>query len=118
MHEMSIATEIYALSLEKIPRKKRLVEVTIQVGEWSGIVPELLSFAWEALMRDTPHEGCQLKIHVEKVQRECPQCGVLDPDALDPHLPLCPHCGGVLAFTPGDGLWLTQIKYEESNENP
>lgn len=71
----------------------RIVRVKVQLGLLSGVVPEAMEFAFEALAEGTPAEGAVLEMVSEPGKFSCTACGDLDLDRLDF---ICPNCGGPL----------------------
>ena len=59
MHELGIATEIYRVSRRAGDERGAgaLERVKVAVGELSAVEPDLLRFAWEAVVRDGPDDG-------------------------------------------------------------
>lgn len=95
MHELSIMQSALSLALEEARQAgaSRVHEIRLRIGALSGVVPEALEFAFEALTPGTPAEGAQLAIeHVparfwcaacsrefesEEMLAECPDCHAL-----------------------------------------
>ena len=71
----------------------RLSRVWVRLGLLSGIVPEALEFAFNAMSPGTPAEGAELLFETEAGQFDCAVCGRLDLERLDF---ICPQCGGAL----------------------
>ncbi|HNX50686.1 MAG TPA: hydrogenase maturation nickel metallochaperone HypA [Thermoanaerobaculaceae bacterium] len=114
MHELSIAQEILSnvrTALEPYP-EARLERVRVAVGELTAIEPELLRFAWEALLEGTPEAGCELDVEWRPATQHCAACGV--PKTRPPRgwLPLCGDCGGPLRVDGGQELDLLQVSFE------
>ena len=59
VHEMGIALEIHRVCLDAIAPQGdgRIETVRLAVGELSAVEPDLLRFAWEAVVADGPHAG-------------------------------------------------------------
>jgi Zn finger protein HypA/HybF involved in hydrogenase expression len=64
VHEMGIALEVYRTCRETIKAHGggRLRRVRLAVGELSAVEPELLKYAWEAVVADGPDQGVELTI--------------------------------------------------------
>jgi len=92
MHEVSIMQSALDQALEQARQAgaQRVHEIHLRVGALSGVVPEALQMAFEALRVGTPAEGAALKIEdvpasfwcvvcetefaSEKLFAECPTC--------------------------------------------
>jgi hydrogenase nickel incorporation protein HypA/HybF len=94
MHELSIMEGALGLALEQARSAgaSRITALRLRVGVLSGVVPEALKFAFQALAAGTPAEGGQLIIDSIPAQFWCAACarqfGVADLGAQ------CPDCGG------------------------
>ncbi|MHC4991007.1 MAG: hydrogenase/urease maturation nickel metallochaperone HypA [Planctomycetota bacterium] len=64
MHELSIATELYAACRREVEGRGggRIEAVTVAVGELSAGEPALLGVAWEALTGEGADRGARLSI--------------------------------------------------------
>ena len=66
--------------------------VTLELGEVSGVVPELLGDAWKwACAREPMMEGCELDVEDIAAVTHCEGCGAEYPTVR--HGRICPHCG-------------------------
>lgn len=87
--------------------------VTVSVGELSAVEPELLAYAWDALVADTPHSQCRLEIRWVAARQVCPACSQewhRDPGQW---LPNCELCGGPLSIEGGYEMDILEIAYRE-----
>ena len=77
MHELSIANSILEAVQAEAGRRRgvRVTKVGVRIGELSGVVPEALSFGFEALVRGTEWQLLQLEIETCPHRQRCPQCG-------------------------------------------
>jgi hydrogenase nickel incorporation protein HypA/HybF len=115
MHELGIATSI----LERVKRAAAerpgvaIQKVGVRVGELSGVDPEALSFAWEALLKDTPWEPVVLEIDFRRRVQRCRDCShEFETDAF---LTECPNCASVHTETiSGDELDIVFFELEEA----
>lgn len=73
----------------------RVHRMRLRVGVLSGVVPEALRFAFEALSPGSPAEGARLDLDPVSAVYWCEPCGreFTAPDILDP----CPGCGNTAA---------------------
>jgi hydrogenase nickel incorporation protein HypA/HybF len=90
MHEMAITHSIVAICAEHAAGR-RIVSVTLEIGDLAGVVPESVEFCFEACIRDTPLEGAELIIQRVPAAARCPACGgeAAVRACFDP----CPACG-------------------------
>ncbi len=92
MHEVSIMTEAVRMAVEaaQAAGARRITELRMRIGMLSGVVPEALQFAFEAVaagslaenatltIEQTPArfwcEACKSEFVAVKYFAECPQC--------------------------------------------
>jgi hydrogenase nickel incorporation protein HypA/HybF len=115
MHEMGVAAEIHRIARESVAGRGvgRITCVRLAVGDLAAVEPEILGYAWEALVQGTPEEGAVLEIDWRPARQTCPVCGDLSGRAPGSWLRLCPRCGGILRVTGGDDLDVLQVVFEE-----
>jgi hydrogenase nickel incorporation protein HypA/HybF len=77
MHEYYVTEEIIRIACEtaKQHQAPSISEITIVIGELTGIVPESLTFYFDVLARDTAAAGSTLNIIRQPVSRLCFRCG-------------------------------------------
>jgi hydrogenase nickel incorporation protein HypA/HybF len=77
MHEMSIARSIVDTVLDEAhkAKAKRVIKVTLTIGELAGIMPDSLSFCFELLTRTTIAADAELAIETVPVIAQCRPCG-------------------------------------------
>lgn len=110
MHELSIAEALLALCRERLPAGERLATVHVAVGELASLEPELLRFAWQALVTGTPHADATLAIAWHAAEQRCADCGDVAERQPGSWLRLCPTCRSPLQVTGGDQLDLLRIE--------
>jgi hydrogenase nickel incorporation protein HypA/HybF len=91
MHELSIAEELLGIIFENAERAgvKKVSEVNLRIGAFSGIMPDALRFAFEVLSQEKMTSGAKLNIEEIKPRLVCQRCQcVLDADESR-----CPGCG-------------------------
>lgn len=115
MHEMGVAAEIHRIAREAVAGRGagRIARVRLAVGDLAAVEPELLAFAWSALVAGTPEEGAVLDVDWRPAVQTCGACGDVPGRAPGSWLRLCPRCGGVLRVTGGDDLDVLQVVFEE-----
>lgn len=93
MHEMAIAQGILDIALQTAGRHDaaRVAGVKVLVGELTGIVPEALTFGFEALAQGTIAEGAVLAISPIPLTGRCRDCGA--EGAIDKYCFTCGSCG-------------------------
>ncbi|MCS7183481.1 MAG: hydrogenase maturation nickel metallochaperone HypA [Thermoanaerobaculum sp.] len=117
MHETGIALEILRMS-ERIVQQQgggRILRARVAVGELSAVEPDLLRYAWEAVVAGTPAEGARLEVEFFPARQRCPQCGPVErrPGSW---VPLCLGCGAPLTVEGGAELDLLQVEFEPQGE--
>ncbi len=96
MHELSVVTSLLALVREEMAKHgvQRLLSVRVRYGALTNIVPEALSFAFEALTAGTDFDGAVLEMEETPLELRCSECGSLfSPKEKNLFLATCPNCG-------------------------
>jgi hydrogenase nickel incorporation protein HypA/HybF len=119
MHEIGIATEIYRLGRETMEEGGgvQLETVIVAIGDRTGVEPELLCFAWEAITTGSSDHGSKLEVQWCPARQLCDNCGDVAERAPGSWLRLCPLCDGVLRLEGGEELDLLRISFT-TNDNP
>lgn len=78
MHELSIMREILNIAFESAAKHRlnKISGINVVVGDFSGVEPSALEFAFEYFTRDTPAQGSELTIARVGVTGHCRRCGV------------------------------------------
>ncbi len=117
MHELSLATEIYRTCRASVDARGRgrLDWVRVAIGELSAVEPDLLGYAWEAVVAGSPDAGAKLEVEWHEARQVCSSCGEA---AREPGrwLGLCPTCGGPVRVEGGDELDVLQLSYTPEEE--
>ncbi|BBD07427.1 hydrogenase maturation nickel metallochaperone HypA [Desulfovibrio ferrophilus] len=116
MHEMSIAQGLIAIMKEEMEKHgvTKLHSVRVAYGELAALVPEALTFAFEACTLGTDMEGATLEMIPIPVVLKCSDCGEqFSPDRSDLFMP-CPKCGEGLGHEvlQGKELYLDNMEAE------
>ena len=113
VHELGIAAEVHRLSRKQLDGVEgaRIESVIVAVGELSAVEPELLRYAWEAVVAGTPDEGAACEVEWHAAQQWCDGCGAIAERAPGSWLRLCPRCGRPLRIEGGDQLDLVRVNY-------
>lgn len=109
MHELSLAVDVLRVAREVFGARRPLARVRIAVGELSAVDPELLKFAWDAVVTGTEDEGATLEVDWHPAQQTCPACGIIRERADGSWLRLCPRCEAPLQVVGGDELDVTKV---------
>lgn len=113
MHEAGIALQILQMARDAAGEGEfRLTKVAVAVGELSSLDPDLLTFAWQGAIADTPDVGCKLLVEWHPCERFCPTCDTAKPKGegagwMEP----CPDCGDPLRVTGGTELDLLRVEF-------
>jgi hydrogenase nickel incorporation protein HypA/HybF len=114
MHELSIAAEIYRVCRREVEARGagRLEEVRVAVGELSAVEPDLLAFAWEAVVAGGPDCEARLEIEWHPARQRCPDCGDVAERQAGSWMRLCPDCGAPLCLEGGKDLDILTIAFD------
>ncbi len=118
MHELAIAHEIYRSCRAVVAEQGggRLTEVRVAVGELTAIEPELLAFAWEAVVAEGPDRGTVLHVEWRPARQLCPRCQRDARAGRRAWLLVCPACQGPLTLEGGDDLDIVQVAFLAARE--
>jgi hydrogenase nickel incorporation protein HypA/HybF len=95
VHEAGLAQTALEIAAAKARERgaTRVHRLTLRVGNLSGVVPEALRFALEALSPGTAAEDAAFDIEVVPVECQCPACD--RPFRPADVVYACPACGRV-----------------------
>src|SRR4051812_41244835 len=92
MHEIGLMQRMVEVALERAAnaRARQVQRVTVRVGVESGVVPDVIAFAFDMATRGTIAEGAELQIEEVPVACFCVACALdfAPADALHE----CPSC--------------------------
>lgn len=111
MHEVSLMMSILDLVLEEASREnaKTIRNISLEVGEKSGVVVEALEFAFDTVIRGTIAEGARMTIHLIPYRGECLVCGYqFDCDDFI----VCSKCGNFGKIVSGQELRVKSIEVD------
>ncbi len=118
MHELSLAAEIHRLCRGRVDgAPARLERVRVAVGELSAVEPDLLRFAWEAVVGGGPDAAATLEIEWRPARQHCAACGDAA-RAPGQWLFACPRCGGTLTVEGGMELDVVEFEYRPAAGEP
>jgi hydrogenase nickel incorporation protein HypA/HybF len=111
MHELYIAESILKSTRESLPPEvlpAYVQEVRVQVGQLDAVIPETLSFIFDAIKAS--HGMSQAKLLIEQIEVRC-RCRKCDHEfCLDLPLFICPICrSGQVEVLRGRGITLSRI---------
>jgi len=112
MHEASIAQSLIELALRHL-NGSRAISIKVRVGALSGVMPDALLFAFDAIKIGTPLEDTGLLIERVKPQGFCNICNEgFEFDG--PYVFECPRCRGTdFKITKGWELELSEMEVDE-----
>lgn len=121
MHEMSLAVGVVQeveRCLDGFGPRSRVTAVTLQVGRMRAVVPEAMTFCFQAAAGNSRAEGAELRIEELPVTGRCMDCRrEVTLEEIDFR---CGECGGILTLETGKELILRSIEVEDpdASENP
>jgi hydrogenase nickel incorporation protein HypA/HybF len=112
MHEVSVAEGLLATAVAHCLDSgySRIETVRIRIGKASGVMPEALLFAFDAMKDGTIASDAALEIETVRVAGNCSSCH-LDFSVEDNYVLCCPVCGGT-SFTVHSGRELDITELE------
>jgi hydrogenase nickel incorporation protein HypA/HybF len=118
MHESGIALSLLEIiEQEALPYKgSKVTKVTLRIGKLSGVMPDALRFAFEALSVGGIAEGASLEIEEVPLTIRCNKCKKVS--VADVPFMICPHCEGVeVEMIGGRELEIKQMEIEDGSES-
>lgn len=117
MHELSLANEILRLVEESIQDTKgEIKEITLKVGEFSGVMIDSLVFGLETLGKDILSENTKIEVEKIPLKVKCKECQVIS--KVEPHIFVCPSCdSNSVQIVSGEELELASIDIDAGEEN-
>ncbi len=112
MHELGLCNEMVH-TLEDLMKKEKLLhieEITVEIGEITGVLPRYMEECWGPASEGTKLAGSKLKIEFIQAKAHCKKCGK---SYLVSKYQKCPFCGSEeKEFENGFEFEITQIKGE------
>jgi hydrogenase nickel incorporation protein HypA/HybF len=110
MHELSLTQSVVEIC-EQNAGGRRVLSVTLEVGELSGIVPDAVEFCFEACTKGTLLEGARLVISRIPPKGLCRECGGEFP--VSAYYDSCPSCGGYnVELMSGEEMRVKELEVE------
>jgi hydrogenase nickel incorporation protein HypA/HybF len=116
MHESVIAQSLLEIIEEEAGRHggTKVTRVKVLIGKLSGVVPEALRFAFEAITTDSIAEGALLEIEEVPLRIRCNQCRKTH--VIDGPFIICPDCEGAdVKMVTGRELELRTMELEDGS---
>ncbi len=113
MHELTLANGIIQIvdSEAKKHGFTRVLEISLKIGEYSGIVPRCLLEFFPIAAKDTAAEGAALVIEQIPAAFRCLDCGY--EGAVDRKSACCPDCGSsAVRLIAGREFYVENLKVE------
>ena len=118
MHEMTVAQSLIEIIADEAAKNNaKPISVKISCGTLNPVNDEVLSFAFEAIAKDTLCEGVKLQVEHKPIRARCKNCN--QKFDVEMSLPECPKCGrDDFELLPDAPLILEEIEFqtEQSNE--
>lgn len=118
MHELYIAQSIIGSVRESLPENvpaETVLEIRVEVGKLDAVVPDTLTFLFEAIRTDSGMPDASLKITEIPVRCLCRACQ--HEFKLDLPLFICPECrSSDVHLLSGRGIRLTGITARDPSE--
>lgn len=92
MHELGVTENIVNIALTKAEevQAKKILKISIVIGELSGFVPDCIEFYFESLSKETIAMGAKLDFNMIPSRFRCRDCSAISsPEGL---LWICPSC--------------------------
>lgn len=101
----------------ELNESRRLIQVTLRVGEMRDMVDHLVQMYWNYITKNTPAEGSTIKLITVPTTCSCNQCNniypvkIMEIDQLE-----CPKCGHNKAkLLTGDELFVEEVEIKTVN---
>lgn len=96
MHEVAIAESLCNVAVENCTRSgyAKITSIQVVIGKASGVMPEALVFAFDAVKLDTIAADAKLEITEVPLRGTCGDCGRTF-ETEERYVFACPHCGGI-----------------------
>jgi len=126
MHEFSAACSIVDTAVEAAVNNNvtKVSVVNIEVGEFTFLIPDQLTFNFEIASRNSILEGAELRIKTVKGRLKCNECGFEGDSEVDSDIPneiaafapmKCPQCSSSSTkIVGGRDFVITSIEAEVS----
>ena len=113
MHELALTEGILSIVQEQAEKNgfARVLEISLKVGEYSGVIPECLQEFFPIASKGTKAEGAQLVIRPVPARFRCLSCRY--EGAIPQRTACCPECGSsAIRMTAGREFYVENLKVE------
>ena len=113
MHELALAQGVIDIVNSEAEKRSfaRVIEITLAVGEYSGIVPECIREFFPIAAKGSPAEGASLLIEPIPASFRCADCGY--EGAIARREACCPACGSeTIKMTSGREFYVESLMVE------
>jgi hydrogenase nickel incorporation protein HypA/HybF len=120
VHEGTLTTQLVESVLKEAGERKakKVIEVRLEIGEFTFLNPEQVRFWYEITTKDTIMEGSRLVISEREGTVQCSQCGYegdfkyVDDPALHVSVPSlkCPRCDAPAKIVEGKDCIIKHVK--------
>ncbi len=99
MHEFAIAQSLLEIIKKGVSpyQGAKVTRIKLKIGKLSGVLPDALSFAFEALSKGGIAEGAVISVEETSLKIKCRGCG--ESSIMDDPFLVCPRCGGFAVDT-------------------
>ena len=113
MHELALTEGILEIVREQAEKNgfDRVLEISLKVGEYSGVIPECLMEFFPIASKGTRAEGARLLIQPVPASFRCLSCGYEGP--IPPRTACCPECASTaIRMVAGREFYMENLKVE------
>lgn len=117
MHEYYVTQQLIKIAEDELKdvKFKKVLSISVVVGELSGIIDESLKFYFDILTKDTILQGATLNIVPQKAMFYCPKCEDFFERTSDF---LCPRCKSMGKLTQyGKEFYIESIEVDDEDED-
>lgn len=119
MHELGIISNLFTI-IEEVAEENDLVKINkvkLKLGKLQQIVPEMLTFAFEAVAKGTKAEGAALEVEDLPIKMKCKGCQ--SEFIVEEHVYICPECSGTsLTMLEGMEIILESLEGDQEERPP
>lgn len=113
MHEVSIMESTLKIveDVAVVNNLKKVISITLMIGELSCVMEEALLFAFNSMSKDTVAENAAIKIESVKATASCEECNIVFD--INHYNKLCPNCSCFCSsILTGNELYVKSIEGE------
>jgi len=117
MHEVSIIQNVVDIVLKTAEENKlkNINEISLKIGDFSGVMKDSLGFAFQGVTKGTILENTKLVIERVKATGKCDDCDITF--EIHHFNKLCPNCNKFCnSIVTGYELYINTIKGDEEDE--